>query len=129
VYELKVTSHFAAAHRLREFYGKCESLHGHNWFVEVRVRADSLDKTGLAMDFGALKRRLNEVLEIIDHKYLNELPHFAEANPSSENIALFIFSRLEPLVAQDSENRARLCSVSAWESDNACATYISEKGA
>jgi 6-pyruvoyltetrahydropterin/6-carboxytetrahydropterin synthase len=128
MYEIKVTSRFAAAHNLREFHGKCENLHGHNWFVEVRVRAGELDKTGLVMDFGVIKRRLGEVLDELDHKYLNELPYFLEKNPSSENIAFFIFSRLSPLIESDSENRVRLWSVSAWESDNASATYVREEG-
>ena len=124
MFELKVTNHFAAAHNLREFYGKCENLHGHNWFVEVRVRAKELDKTGLAIDFGVIKKHLNEVLDLIDHKYLNELPEFQENNPSSENIARFIFDRLAPHIHEATAGRAWLHSVSAWESDNASATYM-----
>ncbi|MDR2367366.1 MAG: 6-carboxytetrahydropterin synthase QueD [Deltaproteobacteria bacterium] len=126
MYELKVTSHFAAAHNLREFYGRCENLHGHNWFVEAVVRAKGLDDIGLAMDFGVVKKRLNEVLDELDHKYLNELGEFKVKNPSSENIARFIFDRLAPLIAGGSGGRARLHSVSAWESDNACARYVSD---
>ncbi len=126
MFELKVTNNFAAAHNLREFYGKCENLHGHNWFVEARVRAKDLDKTGLAMDFGVIKAHLKEVLELIDHKYLNELPAFTEENPSSENIAKFIFDHLAEHVTRESQGRAWLHSVSAWESDNASATYITD---
>jgi 6-pyruvoyltetrahydropterin/6-carboxytetrahydropterin synthase len=126
VYELKITNHFAAAHNLREFHGKCENLHGHNWFVEVRVRAQELDKIGLVMDFAQIKSRLNEVLDMLDHKYLNELDYFKEKNPSSENIAYYIFSSLAPLIEKDSDKRVRLHSVSAWESNNASATYFDE---
>ncbi|MDR2386389.1 MAG: 6-carboxytetrahydropterin synthase QueD, partial [Deltaproteobacteria bacterium] len=90
MYELKVTSHFAAAHNLREFYGRCENLHGHNWFVEAVVRAKELDKIGLAMDFGVIKKNLKAVLEQLDHQYLNEKDEFKVHNPSSENIAKFI---------------------------------------
>jgi 6-pyruvoyltetrahydropterin/6-carboxytetrahydropterin synthase len=126
MYELKVTHHFAAAHNLREFYGRCENLHGHNWFVEVRVRAAELDKTGLVMDFGIIKKLLNEVLDILDHKYLNELEYFVEHNPSSENIATFIFDKLSGEIKKASEGRATLYSVSAWENTNSCATYIKE---
>jgi 6-pyruvoyltetrahydropterin/6-carboxytetrahydropterin synthase len=129
MYELKITNHFAAAHNLREFYGKCENLHGHNWFVEVKVRADEVDKIGLVMDFGVMKKLLNEVLDLIDHKYLNELEYFREQNPSSENIARFIFDRLETPVRDASSGRARLYSVSAWESDNASATYFKPENA
>ncbi len=128
MYELKVTRHFAAAHNLREFYGKCENLHGHNWFVEVKVRARDLDRTGLVLDFGQIKKRLDAVLEIIDHQYLNELPAFRTVNPSSENIARFIFEQLAAAIAEESQGRARLHSVSAWESDNASATYLADEG-
>ncbi|MDR2612017.1 MAG: 6-carboxytetrahydropterin synthase QueD [Deltaproteobacteria bacterium] len=124
MYELKITNHFSAAHNLREFYGKCENLHGHNWFVEARVRADETDATGLVMDFGVIKRLLNGVLDLVDHKYLNELEPFTTVNPTSENIARFIFDRLAPGIRESSGGRARLYSVSAWESDNASATYV-----
>lgn len=124
MFELKVTKHFAAAHNLREFYGKCENLHGHNWFVEARVRAKELDRIGLVMDFGVIKGHLNAVLDLIDHQYLNELPAFQTDNPSSENIARFIFDHLAPHIHEDSAGRVWLHSVSAWESDNASATYM-----
>jgi len=124
MFELKVTQHFAAAHNLREFGGRCENLHGHNWLVEAVVRADELDRIGLALDFGLLKKHLQAALEILDHRYLNELPAFQSQNPSSENIARFIYRHLAPLVAAETEGRARLHSVSAWESENASATYI-----
>jgi 6-pyruvoyltetrahydropterin/6-carboxytetrahydropterin synthase len=126
MYELKVTSHFAAAHNLREFYGRCENLHGHNWFVEAVVRAKELDKIGLAMDFGIIKKNLSAVLDELDHEYLNEKEEFKAQNPSSENIAKFIFDRLAPSIVASSGGRARLHSVSAWESDNACAKYIAD---
>lgn len=124
MFELKVTKHFAAAHNLREFYGKCENLHGHNWFVEARVRAKELDNIGLVMDFGVIKKHLNEVLDLIDHQYLNDLPAFKTENPSSENIALFIFNHLAPIIKEASGGRVWLHSVSAWESENSCATYM-----
>jgi 6-pyruvoyltetrahydropterin/6-carboxytetrahydropterin synthase len=126
MFELKVTGHFAAAHNLREFGGRCENLHGHNWFVEVVVRANELDRIGLALDFGLLKAHLKAVLEILDHRYLNELPAFQSQNPSSENIARFIFQNLFPLVEKETGGRARLHCVSAWESENAAATYFNE---
>ena len=128
MFELKITNNFAAAHNLREFYGKCENLHGHNWFVEVKVRARELASNGLAMDFGVIKKHLKDVLELIDHKYLNELPYFKETNPSSENIAHFIFTHMVSKIKEDSGGRAFLYSVSAWESDNASATFIGEEG-
>ncbi|MDR1487329.1 MAG: 6-carboxytetrahydropterin synthase QueD [Deltaproteobacteria bacterium] len=126
MYELKVTNHFAAAHNLREFYGKCENLHGHNWFVEVVVRVKQLDEIGLALDFGVIKKLLNDVLDLLDHQYLNEKEEFKTANPSSENIAKFIYDHLAPQIQSSSDGRGRLHSVSAWESSNAAATYIAD---
>ncbi|MDR1921781.1 MAG: 6-carboxytetrahydropterin synthase QueD [Candidatus Adiutrix sp.] len=126
MFELKVTDHFSAAHNLREFYGKCENLHGHNWFVEARVRARNLDKTGLVMDFGLIKKCLKTVLDIIDHQYLNEIEAFKIDNPSSENIAIFIFNNLAPYISEETDGRAWLHSVSAWESGNASATCMAD---
>lgn len=120
MYELKVVSRFAAAHHLRNFYGKCEDLHGHNWKVEVYVTSDKLDDAELVMDFGLIKKHLAEVLDELDHKYLNETGFFKTHNPSSENIARFIFERLAPKIDQGS---ARLARVSAWESETSAATY------
>lgn len=120
MYELKVIGHFAAAHNLRDFYGKCEDLHGHNWKVEVYVTAEELDQAGLVMDFGVIKKNLAGVLDTLDHKYLNELEFFKENNPSSENIARYIFENLAPEI---SRGPARLTRVSAWESETARASY------
>jgi 6-pyruvoyltetrahydropterin/6-carboxytetrahydropterin synthase len=123
MYELKVKSHFAAAHNLREFYGKCEDLHGHNWLVEVYVTAERLGEADLVMDFGVIKKHLADIIEEIDHKYLNDLDFFKNNNPSSENIARFIYLGLAPRIEKASGGRAQLSRVSAWESENACATY------
>ena len=87
MYEVKIVTQFAAAHRLENFNGKCEGLHGHNWKVEVFLVGKNLDGAGLLMDFGVVKARTKQVLEEIDHKYLNELAAFQDRNPSSENLA------------------------------------------
>jgi 6-pyruvoyltetrahydropterin/6-carboxytetrahydropterin synthase len=123
MYELKIITQFAAAHRLLNFQGKCEQLHGHNWKVEVFVRADQLDSAGLVRDFGEMKVITQEVLKGLDHLYLNELTHFKEENPSSENIARYLFQELSRLLNDD---RVRVSKISVWESDTACATYLGE---
>ncbi len=120
MYELKIITQFSAAHRLENFYGKCEALHGHNWKVEVFLQGERLDEAGLIRDFGEIKARTRELLEEIDHKYLNELPEFRHQNPSSENLARFLFERLAQVLDRDGVQVSR---VSVWESDNACASY------
>ena len=121
MYELKITTQFSAAHRLENFYGKCEALHGHNWKVEVFLSGDRLDKAGLLMDFGMVKAKTNEILNEIDHKFLNELPAFQEQNPSSENLARYLFERLGEVLNGDG---VKVSKVSVWESDTSCASYF-----
>ena len=123
MYELKIVTDFSAAHNLRNFRGKCEALHGHNWKVEVVVSGTGLDDSGVVLDFAEVKAATRDVMSEIDHCYLNELPFFTRHNPSSENIARFIFERLQDKLNND---RVRVSRVSAWESQDACATYLGE---
>ena len=91
MYRLMVQSAFAAAHQLRGYEGKCEGLHGHNWRVQVMVKTDILNPTGLGIDFKVLKEILKEVLSQLDHAFLNDIEPFKTQNPSSENLARHIF--------------------------------------
>ncbi len=123
IYEVKIITDFSAAHNLRNFRGKCENLHGHNWKVEVVLRGRELDESGVLVDFKEVKDATREVLNELDHHYLNDLPFFREHNPSSENIAHYLFERL----ALQLNNASRwLYRVSAWESADACATFTIE---
>jgi 6-pyruvoyltetrahydropterin/6-carboxytetrahydropterin synthase len=121
VYELTVTLGFAAAHNLKNFRGPCEELHGHNWKVEVSVAGDRLDEAGMVLDFGVLKKTAREVLDQLDHKYLNNLAPFKHLSPSSELIAKFIW---DSLAARLADAPARLVRVTAWESDTARVSYL-----
>ena len=123
MYELKIDDAFAAAHKLREYKGQCEALHGHNWKVEVVVRADRLNDIGLAVDFKELKEATTAVLDQLDHTYLNELPAFREQNPSSELLAKYILEQVQGRVGREGLWVHR---VTAWESDNACASYLAD---
>jgi len=123
MYEVRIITQFSAAHRLENFYGKCEALHGHNWKVEVFLTGDRLNGAGLLMDFGVVKARTRELLEELDHKYLNELPAFREQNPSSENLARYLFHRL---AAALNGEEVKVSRVSVWESDTSCATYFQD---
>jgi 6-pyruvoyltetrahydropterin/6-carboxytetrahydropterin synthase len=123
MFELKIITQFAAAHRLLNFQGKCEQLHGHNWKVEVFIRSTQLDSAGLVRDFGEIKAVTHDVLNRLDHHYLNELIPFKEENPSSEHIARYLFQELSRRLNDD---RAQVSKISVWESDSACATYLGE---
>lgn len=120
MYELKVITYFAAAHRLKDFHGACENLHGHNWKIEVHVEGKELGKDGILCDFKLIKEKTEKVLKELDHVYLNELPYFKDVNPSSENIAAHIFAALSKEL---NDENIRVSKVTAWESETACATY------
>lgn len=125
MYELKVVTRFAAAHQLKMVTEKCENLHGHNWRIEAFVVGPELHNSGVLIDFGAIKAYLARIIDSLDHKFLNELDFFKNANPSSENIARFIAMELQSgLADHPSVNVSR---VSVWESDDACATYYMPK--
>ena len=121
MYELKIISQFAAAHQLREYEGKCENLHGHNWKVEVSVMGNNLGKDGLLIDFKLIKNATEEILSEMDHEFLNELDAFKTVNPSSENIARHIFTALSRELNTDN---IKISRVTTWESDSACASYM-----
>jgi 6-pyruvoyltetrahydropterin/6-carboxytetrahydropterin synthase len=123
MYEIKIESSFSGAHRLRGYDGQCENLHGHNWKVEIFVSSWELGEDGMVLDFRRLKQATQKVLEILDHKYLNEIPYFAEINPSSENIAKYIFDRVRERLGK---SRARVTKVTAWESAGDCASYYED---
>ena len=119
MYEITIISEFSSAHSLREYRGKCEELHGHNWKVELAVASGRLDKTGLVMDFKKLKQHLWTVLEKLDHRHLNELAFFKKVNPTSENIARYIYHSVKKKIPT-------VKSVTVWESEKASATYYEQ---
>lgn len=123
MYRLKIHTHFAAAHNLINYQGDCENLHGHNWKVEVTVTARELDKAGLGIDFKILKRETKAVLDLLDHKYLNEIEPFVSNSPSSENIARFLFEKLTVRLNTDN---VTVYKVNVWESEYACASYLAD---
>jgi len=121
MYELKVVTHFAAAHQLTMVGAKCENMHGHNWKIEVYITGDKLDKAGVLMDFGVIKKHVARIMSRLDHKYLNELEFFKHQQPTSENIACLIARELQKKINIPTVNVSR---VTAWESEDACATYV-----
>ena len=122
MFELRVVTRFAAAHRLTMVGEKCENLHGHNWKIEVYVQGQDLDEGGVLVDFGVIKRHVRELMETLDHKFLNELDYFQDGTPpSSENIARYLAVRLKNRLDIPG---VRVSRVTAWESEDASATYI-----
>ena len=120
MYSLKVQGVFSSAHNLRGYKGKCEDLHGHNWLVEIVIKSAQLDDIGMVLDFKYLKKKLNACLEQMDHKYLNRIPYFSAAggkvNPTSENIAKYIYKKLKPQIPL-------LNCVTVWENSTSSANY------
>jgi len=120
---IKVEANFSSAHNLRGYKGKCEELHGHNWKVEAEVISGKLDKAGMVLDFQYLKFKLNSILEKLDHKYLNKIAYFKKFNPTSENIAKYIYNTLSKTLIPKSNPATKLNSITVWESDKSSATY------
>jgi 6-pyruvoyltetrahydropterin/6-carboxytetrahydropterin synthase len=122
MYEVSVDETFAAAHNLRDYHGKCEDLHGHNYKVRVVLAGKELDSTGLLYDFVHLKQVVRDVIRALDHKYLNELAPFDTLNPSAENIARHIYDQATTQL-QQTANKAAMASVTVWETETSAATY------
>ena len=124
MFRVTITKSFSAAHVLKEIGGKCEELHGHNFKVEVSVSSKKLNSEGILIDFRVLKGWTMEILEDLDHKYLNDLPQFKGVNPSSEIVAKHIFDRLSVKVLP---LKIKVDEVVVWESDNARVAYSGAK--
>lgn len=120
MYELSIETSFASAHQLRGYKGKCENLHGHNWKVQISVMTEVLNDIDIAIDFHDLKKMASEVVAPLDHAFLNDIFPFTEKNPSSENIAKWIFDSMKKKLTDEN---IRVSAVTVWESDTASATY------
>ena len=118
MYEIVVEHTFAAAHALRNYKGKCENVHGHNYRVQVGLAGAELDENGLLYDFTELKKLLRATSEYLDHQFVNELKPFDVINPSAENIAKFIFDEIQRGIEP-----VALAYVRVWETDTSCAIY------
>lgn len=116
MYKVKIKTDFSAAHNLVNYRGKCERLHGHNWLIEAVFAYRAFDKDGMAVDFKIARKIVNGVVEALDHSYLNEIDFFKKTNPTSENIAKYIYDNVK-------KKEKNIRSVTVWENDNACATY------
>lgn len=124
MFELTVITDFGAAHRVVDYPGKCDQLHGHNWIVEVTIAGKELNELGILVDFKSIKKEVNALMEELDHHYLNELPQFRHKNPTAEHIAQYIFHELEK--NELFQNGVAVKAVKVWESLKAAVTYTKE---
>ena len=122
MFEVTVDQTFAAGHALRNYKGKCENVHGHNYRAQVALQGAELDAIGLLVDFVALKRVVHAVLDRMDHQWLNDFPPFDTLNPSAENMAKYIYDEVS--AALMAKEGVCVASVRLWETDTASAAYF-----
>ncbi len=122
MYEVSVDETFAAGHALRDYYGKCENVHGHNFKVRVTLQGPALDGTGLLYDFVHLKQIIQDVIRPLDHQHLNDVAPFDTVNPSAENIAHYIYHETSKQMRRTAQGAGLAC-VTVWETDTSAATY------
>ncbi|MCD4829510.1 MAG: 6-carboxytetrahydropterin synthase QueD [Candidatus Cloacimonetes bacterium] len=120
MYLLNVRSHFSAAHRLDGYNGACRNLHGHNWTVRVCIACETTDDIGLAVDFKVIKASFHALLDELDHTLLNDLPYFADRNPTSENIARYLY---DEMTHRFSHEGCHITEIEVWESENSSVIY------
>ncbi|RMF92556.1 MAG: 6-carboxytetrahydropterin synthase QueD [Candidatus Schekmanbacteria bacterium] len=124
MYSVSIKLDFSSAHQLRNYKGKCEALHGHNWKVEAVVSGEKLNSLGMLIDFHDLKKELSAVLELLDHKNLNETEIFKEINPTAENIANWIYDEMSKKI---NNGNISVSEIRVWESEHSCAMYSGKR--
>ncbi len=122
MFQVSVDESFSAGHALRNYKGKCENLHGHNYKVRVTLEGAQLDQTGLLYDFVHLKQVIHGVIQEVDHKFLNDQAPFDTVNPSAENLAKYFYDETSKQM-RNVPNGARIASITVWETDVTSATY------
>jgi len=121
MFEVSVEETFAAGHALRNYKGKCENVHGHNYRVQVTLSGPELDSIGLLVDFVVVKKLMQTAVDRLDHQYLNDLAPFDVLNPSAENMAKYFYDEISGGLGQSTP--VRLGQVRVWETDTSSATY------
>jgi 6-pyruvoyltetrahydropterin/6-carboxytetrahydropterin synthase len=127
MFEVTVEDSFAAGHFLRNYKGKCENPHGHNYKVLVTLQGRELDKAGLLLDFKDLKYAIKGVVEKLDHQMINEVAPFTEVNPSAENLAKYFYEQTNIRLQSVTEGRVWVKQVTMFETDTTNATYYEQK--
>ena len=122
MFEVSVEQTFAAGHALRNYKGKCENVHGHNFKVQVKIEGERLDETGLLVDFIDVKELMQSVIARLDHQFLNDVPPFDVRNPSAENIAEYFHEEMTNGLA-GTPVPVKISEVKVWETDIQSASY------
>ncbi len=125
MFEITVEDSFAAGHALRNYRGKCENLHGHNYKVRITLAGERLEN-GLLFDFKDVKSVLGDIIDRLDHQYLNDLEPFREQNPSAENMAKYLYDEASARLRQSTDGRVSVRRVRVWETDTTTATYFED---
>ncbi len=123
MYKLNVTTHFSSAHKLNGYEGACKNLHGHNWKVRLGIKCYKVDDIGMTIDYGIVKKILNEIVNELDHQYLNDLPYFTKNNPTSENIAKYLYNQVK---GEINSEYCKIAELEIWESDKTSMVYFEE---
>lgn len=124
MFEITVEDSFAAGHYLRNYKGKCEKPHGHNYKVRVTMHGRELDHAGLLVDFKDLREVMRGVIERLDHQMINELEPFTTVNPSAENLAKYFYEETNTNLIKATNGRVKVKDVTIWETDTTTATYF-----
>lgn len=122
-FTVRQTCYFSAAHVLRDYPAACEKLHGHNYKVIIEVTASQLDKLGMVLDYLDIENIANKYVKKLDHQYINNIKPFDEINPTTENIAYWLYQNIKPEITDFTKNRASLRSITIWETDHNCISY------
>jgi len=120
MYELTIKTHFDAAHSLTDYPGACARLHGHTFKIDVVVSGEELNEIGILYDFKDLKEKVNAILDLFDHRHMNEIPPFDKVSPTAENFSRYLY---ESLGKAGLPRGLKVASVTVWESDKAGITY------
>ena len=123
MFEITVEAGFSSGHYLRNYQGKCENPHGHNYRVLVTLAGAELDETGLLLDFKLLKNLLRPVVDYLDHQMINDLPPFTELNPSAENLARYFYDETSRELLEITSGRVRIKDCTVFETDTSFARY------
>ncbi len=123
MYEVTVERGFSSGHYLRNYKGKCENPHGHNYKVRITLCGETLDAAGLLLDFKDLKHVMRPVIDRLDHQMLNNLEPFTVINPSAENLAKYFYDETNRQLAEMTASRVRVKDCTIYETDTTTATY------